>query len=196
MGRSPTPGELDMLKKKASEMEQSDKVIPFPPGGKDKVDPFKERPNVTRDADELKPGFGDNIRDAYRQKGASREDAAKMIEAMDSPGGREATKIFEKELGMKLYGDETFEEIMEIKRTGKHPRGEPKAKGGIIGLAEGGPSDPSKRRFMKILGGLASIPVLGRFIKPVTEVAPVVAEGVKTVPSYFFKLVDKIKDSW
>ena len=35
--------------------------------------------------------------------------------------------------------------------------------------------------------------MLGRFIKPVTEVAPVVAEGVKTVPSYFFKLVDKIK---
>ena len=193
MGRSPNPGEMDMLKRKASEMEQSDKIIPFPPGGKDKVDPFKERPNVTRDADELKPGFGDNIRDAYRQKGASREDAAKMIEAIDSPGGREATKIFEKELGMKLYGDETFEEIMEIKRTGKHPRGEPKAKGGIIGLANGGPSDPGRRKFMKILGGLASIPVLGRFIKPVTEVAPVVAEGVKTVPSYFFKLVDKIK---
>ena len=223
MGRSPNPGEMDMLKKKASEMEQSDKVIPFPPGGKDKIDPFKERrkerelsvtiegktqnmtpegimdvlmgkeKKITRDADELKPGFGDNIRDAYRKKGASREDAAKMIEAMDSPGGREATKIFEKELGMKLYGDETFEEIMEIKRTGKHPRGEPKAKGGIIGLANGGPSDPGRRKFMKILGGLASIPVLGRFIKPVTEVAPVVAEGVKTVPSYFFKLVDKIK---
>ena len=220
MGRSPTPGELDMLKRKALEMEQSDKIIPFPPGGKDKVDPFKDRPNVTRDADELKAkpdldevakkmreieatmdsdikkgprAFGDNIRDAYRKKGASREDAAKMIEAMDSPGGREATKIFEKELGMKLYGDETFEEIMEIKRTGKHPRGEPKAEGGIMGLAEGGPSDPGRRKFMKILGGLASIPVLGRFIKPVTEVAPVVAEGVKTVPSYFFKLVDKIK---
>ena len=75
-----------------------------------------------------------------------------------------ATKIFEKELGMKLYGDETFEEIMEIKRTGKHPRGEPKAKGGIIGLAEGGPSDPGRRRFIKILGGLASIPVLGRLL--------------------------------
>jgi len=200
MGRSPNPGEMDMLKKKASEMEQSDKVIPFPPGGKDKVDPFKERPKVTRDTDELKapfgnnqPPFGDNIRDAYRKKGASREDANEMIKAMDSPGGREATKIFEKELGMKLYGDETFEEIMQIKKTGKHPRGEPKAKGGVIGLANGGPSDPSKRRFMKILGGLASIPVLGRFIKPVTEVAPVVAEGVKTVPSYFFKLVDKIK---
>ena len=245
MGRSPNPGEMDMLKKKASEMEQSDKIIPFPQGGKDKIDPFKERPKegefsmtvlddagnpvetksttpegimdvlmgkekkITRDADELKPkptldldgiarskeprAFGDNIRDAYRKKGASREDANKMIEAMDSPGGREATKIMEKSLGMKLYGDETFEEIMQIKKTGKHPRGEPKAEGGIMGLAEGGPSDPGRRRFIKILGGLASIPVLGRFIKPVTEVAPVVAEGVKTVPSYFFKLVDKIK---
>ena len=75
MGRSPTPGELDMLKKKASEMEQSDKVIPFPPGGKDKVNPFEDRPNVTRDADELKSGFGDNIRDAYRKK----ELAEKML---------------------------------------------------------------------------------------------------------------------
>ena len=245
MGRSPNPGEMDMLKKKAKEMEQSDKIIPFPQGGKDKIDPFKERPKegefsmtvlddagnpvetksttpegimdvlmgkekkITRDADELKPkptldldgiarskeprAFGDNIRDAYRKKGASREDANKMIEAMDSPGGREATKVMEKSLGMKLYGDETFEEIMEIKRTGKHPRGEPKAEGGIMDLAEGGPSNPGRRRFIKILGGLASIPVLGRFIKPVTEVAPVVAEGVKTVPSYFFKLVDKIK---
>ena len=55
MGRSPNPGEMDMLKKKAKEMEQSDKIIPFPQGGKDKVDPFKERPNVTSDADELKP---------------------------------------------------------------------------------------------------------------------------------------------
>jgi len=193
MGRSPNPGEMNMLKKKASEMEQSDKIIPFPPGGKDRVDPFKDRPNVTSDADELKPAFGDNLRDSYKQAGRSREDANEMIKAMDSPGGREATKIFEKELGMKLYGDETFEEIMQIKKTGKHPRGEPKAEGGIIGLAEGGPPNPDRRKFMKILGGLASIPVLGRFIKPVTEVAPVVAEGVKTVPSYFFKLVDKIK---
>ena len=115
MGRSPTPGELDMLKKKASEMEQSDKVIPFPQGGKDKVDPFKDRPNVTSDADELKPkpdldevakkmreieatmdsdikkgprAFGDNIRDAYRKGGRSREDATEMIKALDSPGAK------------------------------------------------------------------------------------------------------------
>ena len=28
---------------------------------------------------------------------------------------------------------------------------------------EGGPEDPSKRKFMKILGGLASLPFVGRF---------------------------------
>ena len=31
----------------------------------------------------------------------------------------------EDQLGVKLYGDETFDEILEIQRTGKHPRGEP-----------------------------------------------------------------------
>jgi len=71
-----------------------------------------------------------------------------------------------------------------------------KAEGGIIGLAEGGPPDPSKRKFMKILGGLASIPILGRFVTPVkqvAEVAPAAVEAVKSVPSYFFKLADKIR---
>ena len=141
MGRSPNPGEMDALKRKASEMEQGDKVIPFPPGGKDKVDPFKDRPNVTKDVQELKQGFGDNIRSAYKQAGRSRGDAKEMIEAMDSPGGREATKIMEKSLGMKLYGDETFEELMKIKETGVHPRGEPpikKADGGRINFRGGG----------------------------------------------------------
>jgi hypothetical protein len=31
----------------------------------------------------------------------------------------------EAQLGVRLYGDETFDEILEIQRTGKHPRGEP-----------------------------------------------------------------------
>ena len=56
MGRSPNPGEMNMLKSKAKEMEQSDKVIPFPQGGKDKVNPFEDRPKVTSDVQELKQG--------------------------------------------------------------------------------------------------------------------------------------------
>jgi len=43
-GRSPNPVELTNLKKLAQEMERSEKVIPFPGGGRDKVNPFKSRP--------------------------------------------------------------------------------------------------------------------------------------------------------
>jgi len=88
--------------------------------------------------------FGDNIRDAYREKGASREDASEMIEALKSPGAKKSSEIMEEVLGVRLYGDETFEELMQIKKTGVHPRGEPpikKADGGRIALSIGGPSN-------------------------------------------------------
>jgi len=65
----------------------------------------------------------------------------------------------------------------------------------IISLEEGGPVDPSRRKFVKILGGLAAIPVLGKFIKPAVKVAqnPEVARRFSGVPAYFTKLVEKIK---
>lgn len=37
------------------------------------------------------------------------------------------------------------------------------AVGGRVGFADG-PEDPSKRKFMKIMGGLASLPIVGRFL--------------------------------
>ena len=47
------------------------------------------------------------------------------------------------------------------------------------------------------MGGLASIPILGKFIKPVAKVAetaaPVIAEGVKLGYDKFLMLVNKIK---
>jgi hypothetical protein len=47
----------------------------------------------------------------------------------------------EEELGVKLYGDETFDELMIIKNTGKHPRD--MADGGRVGFSRGGPTDDS-----------------------------------------------------
>ncbi len=198
MGRSPTPGELDMLKKKALEMEQSDKIIPFPPGGKDKVDPFKDRPNVTSDADELKPKPDlDEVAKKMKEieatmdsdvkggLGMFKETDAEMIARMKKQNKEAVERLKkkkEKDLGDKLK--DLPDDIPDM------------AKGGIIGLAEGGPPDPGRRKFMKILGGLASIPILGRFITPVkqaAEVAPAAVEAVKGVPSYFFKLADKIR---
>jgi len=66
------------------------------------------------------------------------------------------------------------------------------ANGGRIGFADG-PSDPSKRKFMKIMGGLASLPVLGKFFKIAEPLAPVVSKAAESVPPYFLNLVEKIR---
>jgi len=67
--------------------------------------------------------------------------------------------------------------------------------GGRVGFADG-PEDPSKRKLMKIMGGLASIPLLGRFIDIGTQ-APKVAEVVKRsadgVPEFLMDLIAKVK---
>ena len=84
--------------------------------------------------------FGDNIRDAYRKAGRSREDATEMIEALDSPGAKKSYEIMEEALGVRLYGDETFEELMQIKETGVHPRGEPPIKKAMGGQVPAAPS--------------------------------------------------------
>ena len=85
--------------------------------------------------------FGDNIRDAYSKAGRDRKDATEMIEALDSPGAKKSYEIMEEVLGVRLYGDETFEELMQIKETAVHPRGEPpikKADGGRVAFRGGG----------------------------------------------------------
>ena len=64
------------------------------------------------------------------------------------------------------------------------------AYGGRMGFADG-PEDPSKRKFMKIMGGLASLPIVGRFIK-IGEQAPAALEAAKGMPEWFGTLVDKV----
>jgi len=75
------------------------------------------------------------------------------------------------------------------------PDPEKKSMGGRIGLKDG-PDKPSRRNFMKIMGGLATIPIFGRFFRQADKVAPAaekVAEVAGQAPSYFFDLVAKIK---
>ena len=66
------------------------------------------------------------------------------------------------------------------------------ADGGRIGLKKG----MDRRTFMKIMGGLTTIPVLGKFFKGAEVAAPVAEKAIqaaKGVPPYFFDLVNKIK---
>jgi hypothetical protein len=57
---------------------------------------------------------------------------------------------------------------------------------GRVGFADG-PEDPSKRKFMKIMGGLASLPVIGRFFDIGEKAAPVVQN--------IFTEIQKLKNS-
>ena len=69
------------------------------------------------------------------------------------------------------------------------------AYGGRMGFADG-PEDPKKRKFMKIMGGLASIPLLGRFIDIGTQapkVAEVLRRGADGVPDFIIDLIAKVK---
>jgi hypothetical protein len=66
---------------------------------------------------------------------------------------------------------------------------------GRTGFADG-PEDPSKRKFMKIMGGLASLPIVGRFfdIAPVAyNAAEDAAKIIKGAPPHFLGLVNKIR---
>ena len=64
--------------------------------------------------------------------------------------------------------------------------------GGRVGLKDG----MDRRKFLKIMGGLASLPIVGKFLKfakPAAPVAEKVVETVSQAPTYFFDLVTKIK---
>jgi hypothetical protein len=139
------------------------------------------------------PEFGRKVRETYdAAKGPGK--GQEMVDALKSPGAKKSYKIMEDQLGVKLYGDESFEEILEIQRTGKHPRGEPKAEGGRIGLASG----MTRRAFMKLMGaagagiGALKTGLLG-LGKQAPEAIETATQTVKEAPNYFFALVDKIR---
>jgi len=70
------------------------------------------------------------------------------------------------------------------------------AQGGIIGLKEGGPPNPGRRNFMKIMAGLASIPVFGKFFKGAKVAKTIVplTNTTTSMPAWFPKFVDKVID--
>ena len=132
-GKKPEGIELTMIKREAyQKAEDSAKVVDMK--GKT-LDPSKPIMGGKQD-------FGEGIREIYDEaKGPGKGD--EMVEALKSPGARKSTEIIEKQIqetfpDIKLFGDETFEEILEIQRTGKHPR--MKADGGRINFRTGGPT--------------------------------------------------------
>ena len=99
-------------------------------------------------------------------------------------------KQIEDKYGITLQGDETMEEITKL--IDDLPK-DKKADGGRAGFKKG---SMDRRTFMKIMGGLATLPLVGKFFKGAEVAAPVAKKAVDVAgqaPSYFFDLVAKIK---
>jgi hypothetical protein len=142
-----------MLKRKAAEkVDEMMKVIPFPE--KNITDWTKERPKTGPKADVKK--FPTKNKPAAQTYSSDFLDLLEEMEKLGQPykdtsvsdfmsdyfdmpkkSKTPATDKMQKMLGdVKLYGDETFDELQIIKDTGEHPR-DKKANGGRIGYAEG-----------------------------------------------------------
>jgi len=143
-----------MLKRKAAEkVDEMMKVIPFPEG---KItDWTKDRPKTGPKADvktfpkqkKLTPeteGLGsfDKLKkelEEMEKLGQPYKDTSVsdfLSDYFDMPQKAPPKKTITELNNVKLYGDETFEELQIIKDTGEHPR-DKKANGGRIGYAEG-----------------------------------------------------------
>ena len=113
------------------------------------------------------------------------------------PDGLEKIKIKQEALERIKQQDKVVDMEGNVIDTSKGIMGgkEMKAMGGRIGYKDG-PDVPGRRKFMKIMGGLATIPFVGKFFKGAKTAAPAVekaAEVAGQAPSYFFDLVTKIK---
>jgi len=116
------------------------------------------------------------------------------IEAMEEASSLIGRKGKYKNISSK----EAKEKLGELEEIIKSEKLEPEdmAQGGIIGLKQGGPPNPGRRNFMKIMAGLASIPVFGKFFKG-AKVAKTIVPLTNTttaMPAWFPKFVDKVID--
>ena len=62
------------------------------------------------------------------------------------------------------------------------------AEGGRIGLKDG-PDMPGRRKFMKIMGGLASLPLVGKFVKPAM---PLIQKGAEITAPALDKIIQTV----
>ena len=143
--------------------------------------------NIVKDAiDNVSPGFVRGDRKYNAQLVA--EDLA------EKKFGKEFYDLDQRQQ-MDLY-DEALEGLSE--QTRGMPDPDDFAQGGIarLGLKEG--SGMTRRTFLKILGGAMSIPIIGKFLKPmkvgktITKVPMIKTDDVAGKPEWFDALVNKV----
>ena len=108
----------------------------------------------------------DEIKQAYDK--AVKEDKFKNVRLRD---------------GRKIESEEDFREyIDELNEDSNF------AEGGRIGLKDG-PDMPSRRKFMKIMGGIASLPFIGKYLKPAM---PLIQKGAEISGPALDKIIQTV----
>jgi len=126
------------------------------------------------------------------ERGIDKETAEEMADTM--------VRMAEATVGMRTTPKLTDEGILELENilknmeTGGKKKRDLNADGGRIGLKDG----MNRRTFLKLLGGLASIPIIGKIIRPLKTVkgvknVPIIkTDNVPGKPEWFDQLVNKV----
>jgi|8_EtaG_2_1085327.scaffolds.fasta_scaffold23402_2 hypothetical protein len=184
-GRSPSPSELDKLKKMAQEIESAEKVIPFPQGGKDKTDFFSTRPDprvkqpkgakmdVQRAHENISGGSGYADGDTKYNADVLGEEIARMRGLIDE--GQDATDMDPKAYS-KIY-EEAYSYLTELRMLNRKPK-----KGGLMSTIEGETKMRSPEEIMNFLmksgkGKDTGIGTAPKTTKPKPDVDPVLQQS-------------------
>jgi len=143
---------------------------------------IKSRQKMIDEAiDNVSPGFSGDLR----------VDADLVAEEMAKRMGKVYDDLPDLE-GTRLYG-EAYDALSKQRFKNK-PDPEDMATGGRAGFKDG----MTRRTFLKILGGAMSIPIIGKFLKPmkvgktVTKVPMIKTDNVPGKPEWFDQLVNKV----
>ena len=131
-------------------------------------------------------------KDLMESMGMSEERAQKMAESMAEATSKMRPLNAPPEVTEE--GILQLENILKNMETGGKPARDLNADGGRIGFKEG----MSRRTFLKIFGGLVSLPIIGKIVKPlklttgVKKVPIIKTDNVPGKPEWFDQLVNKV----
>ena len=126
------------------------------------------------------------------RKGVDRETAEDMANTLAKMAESAAGKLDTPKLTDE--GILELENILKNMETGGKKKRDLNADGGRIGFKDG----MTRRTFLKLLGGLASIPIIGKIVKPLKTVkgvknVPIIkTDNVAGKPEWFDQLVNKV----
>jgi hypothetical protein len=164
--------------------------------GEDRVQLVKDMLSAAKNikgADTSQSRLKNEIIEDMMKKGIDRQMAEEMATTMSRLAEDMAGK-FKDTPKLTDEGILELENILKNMETGGKPKRSLNADGGRIGLKDG----MNRRTFLKLLGGLASIPIVGKIFKPLKTVkgvknVPIIkTDNVPGKPEWFDQLVNKV----